>query len=357
MMGLHQERQIRYNVIDYISDGGALLSVSIAQIAKHCGVSTATVSRVLNQSDKVTASTREKIMQAIEELGYSPNQAARNLRTQSTKMIGVIIPHDTEYIFNYPYFSIFLRELSKNLSIHHYYPILTTDQPGSHPLDSYRTFLDRKIVDAFLLLDIQDEDERVIYLQQRKAKFVVVGRPKSFTDLIYIDTDNEMGGYMGARYLLQKGYRRILFINGPRAQSVSTWRMKGFFRAHEEAKLPVHKDLIRYGDFLEKSGFQIVQSITSRFDAVFAASDLMAMGAIQALRERNTLCPVMGYDDVPMAATFNPTLSTVAQPIDQVGRLAAREIIHLVEKNQAQSQLLPISLVLRQSTEEDPTRT
>jgi len=324
------------------------MNINISKIAKMAKVSTATVSRVINNPEKVSAKTRERVESVISKLGYVPNQQARSLRSQQTKMIAIIVPHSADYLFTYPYFSIFLRETSLELSHLGYHLILTTDEPHNSVIDTYRVFTDKRLVDGFVVLDLKNEDERVDFLKLRNIPFVAVGRNERDKDISFVDTDNEGGAYIAGKYLARKGCSQVLFINGPADQSVSLWRERGFQKAAQEMNFTFH---VRNGDFVEKSGFEITKKHLGQFDGIFAASDLMAIGALKALREEGVSLPVVGFDDIPISSDVSPSLTTVHQPIDEVGRRAAINLVRLISEDHTETTILPVELIVRESSE------
>ncbi|AKI97603.1 LacI family DNA-binding transcriptional regulator [Kosmotoga pacifica] len=329
------------------------MKLNIAVVAKKAGVSTATVSRVLNNSPSVSKRTREKVIKVIEELGYVPNHVARSLRSKKTGLIATIIPYSTDYVFNFPYFSIFLKETTKRLSEDGYQLLLTIEEPNGNPVEIYRTFLDRRIVDAFIILDLREKDERVDFLKKRKAKFVVVGRAIDGEDVPYVDTDNMGGALKAVSYLLDKDHRRILFLNGPKSHSVSIWRVRGYVNAYLKKGLEPDDSLILNGDFTESSGYEMVKNFNGEFDAIFASSDLMAIGALKALKELERKIPVIGFDDIPQAAMARPALTTVRQPIEEVGYTVADSIVTSLERGEDPKKVLDVELIIRESSEVD----
>lgn len=324
------------------------MRMNIAKIAKMARVSTATVSRVINNPEKVSPETRQRVEKVISRLGYVPNQQARSLRSQRTRMIAIIVPHSADYLFSYPYFSIFLREVSLELSRLDYHLILTTDDTESSLIGTYKIFADKRMVDGFVVLDLKNDDERVSFLKEREIPFVAIGRSDRDTDISFVDTDNEQGAYLAGRHLFEKNCRKILFINGPADQSVSLWRNRGFERAAKEFGFQ-YKEI--HEDFMESSGFEVVANETTDFDGVFAASDLMAVGALKALKVRGTSMPVVGFDDIPLSSIFTSTLTTVHQPIDVVGQEAARSIVKLILEGQKSATIFPVTLIMRETTE------
>lgn len=327
------------------------MRVNISEVAKKAGVSTATVSRVLNNSPLVSTKTKERVLKIIEKLGYVPNHVARSLRSRRTGLIATIIPYSAEYVLSFPYFSIFIKEVARRLAEDGYHLLLTTEEPDDDPIGIYRAFLDRKIVDGFIILDLKEKDERISFLTKAKAKFVVVGRTKDCRDIPFVDTDNMGGACEATTYLLEKNCERILFINGPEDHSVSIWREKGYRAAYERKGLRAENSLILTGNFREESAYKLVKGFSEAFDAIFTASDLMAIGALRALKEMNRSVPVIGFDDIPQAQTFSPALSTIRQPIDKVGYEVANSIIVYLETGKKVSKVLDVELIIRESTE------
>ena len=328
------------------------MKLNISKVAKKCGVSTATVSRVINNPGKVNEKTRKKVERVINELGYVPNQQARSLRNQKTRMIGVIIPHKTDYLFEYPYFSIFLKECSKRLRQDNYHLILTTDENESNSTDTYQMFINKRIVDGFIVMDVIENDRRIEFLKQKKANFVVIGRIANSNNTVYIDTNNEHGAYVATKYLVEISGPNILFINGPKDHSVSKWRLKGYKKALKDLGFIANNELVVVGDFKEETGEKITKEKLSNIniDGIFAASDLMAVGVLKALKQMGINKPVIGFDDIPIASSFQPSLTTVRQPIEKVGYQAGEKIVKLIDEGAAESTVLDVELLIREST-------
>lgn len=325
------------------------MGVNIEKVAKMARISTATVSRVINNPEKVSKRTRDTVERIIKELKYVPNQQARSLRSQKTGMIAIIVPHSADYLFAYPYFSILLKELSLELKRYAYHLILTTDEPTDPVTGTYRLFVEKKMVDGFVVLDLRNNDDRVRYLREAGVSFVTVGRDYyDDASSSYVDTDNDMGAFLAGRHLAELGCRRILFISGAADQSVSDWRKQGLKRASQEFGFDYE---IFYGDFLEKSGAAITKKSIKEFDGIFAASDLMAMGALAALKESGARMPVVGFDDIPLSAEHSPSLTTIHQPIAEVGEAVARSIFKQIVQGETSKTILPVEIVIRESTE------
>jgi len=327
----------------------------IKDIAKLAGVSTATVSRVLNNYPNVKEETRKRVLEIIENFGYVPNHSARSLRVYKTYFVGVIIPHESEFTFTFPYFNIFMKNFAHRAQERGYHVIFTTSE--GNEIDMYKNFIKRRFVDGFVILDVVDGDERVKFLKNQAFPFVVIGRPSGVEDYIFVDTDNEQGAYRAVKYLLELGHRRILFVNGPANYSVSRQRLKGYFRALEEKGIPFEQYLVMNGDFSEESGYKLTKKMLEKFgriEAVFYASDAMAIGGMKAFEESGFKVgkdvSIVGFDDIPMSRNVRPSLSTVSQPIEKVAENAADLLVNLIERKEVNSIILPTELVIREST-------
>jgi len=328
---------------------------SIKDIARLAGVSTATVSRVLNDSPNVSPKTREKVLQIIRKLNYVPSHTARSLRRERTFSIGLIVPHSADYIFSFPYLNLFIKGLSRGAREKKYHIIFSTEDENI--MELYEEFVRKRVVDGMVVVDVSDGDPRIALLNSLKLPFVVVGRPSGVNDYIYVDTANEEGAYEAVKHLLKLGHRRIHFVNGPSHLSVSRQRLKGYLKALEEAGVALDTRFLHQGDFMEETGYTIVKELLNRGDkpdAVFFASDTMAIGGMKAFEESGIQVgvdvSVVGFDDVPAASMVKPSLTTVSQPICDVGYNVARLLIGMIEGEDVQSVVLPTRLVVREST-------
>lgn len=329
--------------------------IRIKDIAKEARVSTATVSRVLNNSNKVTAKTRRRVLEAIERLGYVPNHVARSLRVERVYSIGLIVPHDIDYLFSFPYFNLFIHHLAVEARTRGYHIIFTTTN-GGESVRLHKDFVMRRIVDGLVILDVSDEDPRIDALTELGFPFVVIGRPNHKLPYLWVDTENEEGARRAVEYLISLGHRKIHFVNGPQHLAVSRQRFEGYSRALQKARIACEPTLIHNGEFTEESGYAITKAIlhSDKVEAIFYASDTMAIGGIRALKEAGFEVgrdvSVVGFDDIPSASVVSPPLTTVAQPIALVGTWAARLLIDLIEGNKPVPKSLSVELKLRKST-------
>ncbi len=320
----------------------------IRDIARMAGVSPATVSRVLNHPDIVKEDTRKRVLEVIERLGYEPNGMARALRMRRSGNVGMIVPVESGSIFESPYFGLFLKGASEVIESRDYHLILST----AHQRDTeiYRSFMKKKIVDGFIVVDVLDEDPRIDLLRSEEFPFVVVGRPKHFEDLVYVDSDNFSGAYTATEYLIKTRHERIALVNGPKEHSVSRWRLEGYEKALLDNRIDF--SMVLNGTFTEESGYELTKkALEEKVDAILYSGDVMAFGGMEYLKDAGLRVgkdvSIIGFDDVPSARLLD--LSSVRQPIVEVGREAFRMLLEMIDGRKVESKLFETELVLRGS--------
>jgi len=322
--------------------------LTIKKIAKIAKVSVATVSRVLNHPELVNEETRKKVLKVIAELGYKPNKQARGLRVRRSESVGLIIPEDDGSLFTSPYLGVLLKSISKSLEREGYHFVVSTA-----PRDDLKIYTDmhiKGIVDGFILIDVKDEDARVDHLELLGANYIVIGRMKGKSDVFYVDSDNYTGMKEAIEYLLKTGHRDIYFVNGPSDHSVSRFRYEGYKEALKDLFDPLK---VLNGNYSEEDGYNLTKEILKRAkpDAIVYSGDIMAFGGMLALREEGFNIgkdiSVIGFDDVPLACLVG--LSSVKQPIEEIGFLAAEMILKLMSGERVESKVLPTKLTIRAS--------
>ncbi len=314
---------------------------TLEEVGEVAGVSRATVSRVINNSPKVSPEVRVAVERAIAKLGYSPNQAARSLVTRRTDAIALVVCEPEERIFADPFFSAVARgigaaaaEVDKTL-------VLMIMQ-GESERERARRYLRPEHVDGVVLMSLHGDDPLPRQLRRAGVPTVLVGRPLGHPGLPYADADNRGGAREGVEHLLAKGRRTIATISGPSNMCAGIDRYDGYRDAIEGAGLQLRKTLVAEGDFFEESGHRAMTRLLARrpdIDGVFAASDLMAVGALRALREAGRRVPddvaVVGFDDAPIASHTLPALTTIRQPLDNMTAAAAELLLSRVDGNVA----------------------
>jgi DNA-binding LacI/PurR family transcriptional regulator len=320
-----------------------------------------TVSRVINGSPQVSPGVRAAVERAIAELGYVPNRAARSLVTRRTDSIALVVSESGDRVFTEPFFAGIVRGVSSALLDTPMQLWLAMAQSGPE-----RARLERHLtsqhVDGVLLLSLHGDDPLPGLIQQRGLPVVFGGRPADMLDAAarpghFVDVDNVGGARRATEYLITAGRRRVATITGPQDMGAGLARLRGYQAASAAGGRPTNGDLIAYGDFSEWSGEAAMRrllDLTPDLDAVFAASDLMAFGALRALRGAGRRVPddvaVVGFDDAPIARQASPPLTTVHQPVEEMGRQMARLLVALIGGNVPESAVvLDTHLVRRES--------
>jgi LacI family transcriptional regulator len=330
--------------------------LTLEDIARQAGVSRSTVSRVLNDQPYVKSDVRERVLKVIQMTGFRPNLAARTLASQRSWMIGLVLPRSVSSFFADPYFPRLTQGIAQACNQHNYtlglFLVSTPeDEEKIYPRVSRRGFLDGVLVQSG-----QIGDHLIDRLVDSNLPLVVAGRPFNTNDVSYIDVDNVQAAYMAVSHLVGLGYRRIAMITGFPNSTVSLDRKEGYLKALLDHGLPIDKSLITEGDFTEASGYQgMEQLLPARPEAVFAASDQMAMGAMRFVREIGLHVPddiaFVGFDDLPIAALADPALTTVHQPIFEFGVKAVEMLIDVISNGTqpARRVIMDTHLIIRTS--------
>jgi len=318
-------------------------SLTMADLAKMAGVSKITVSRALSDSPLVNRETRERLQALAQERGYKLNVSARNLRLRRSHTVAVIVEmkpsHDRTMLDPYPL--VLLGGISQELTAHGYSVLLTTRQGA--------TAAAVQAADGLILLGQGSRQDAVRRFDKLGLPMVVWGAPGD--EHIVVGSDNRQGGNAVAEHFISLGRRNPVFVGNPNHPEIFE-RLSGFIDAL--AAHGIKPLLIRRDEFTLASGMDAMHSLMERgvpFDAVFACSDLLAMGAIRALNKLGRTVPgdvsVVGYDDMPLAASFLPPLSSVRQDWQEGGTLLARKVLALINDQPEQSETLPVELVVR----------
>jgi LacI family transcriptional regulator len=326
--------------------------VTIREVAEAAKVSISTVSHVINETRYVTPETRARVEAAIKDLNYQHNRLASSLRNQKTQTIGVLLPNNAN-----PFFAEILAGIETTFYSAGYNFIMgnANDDPDRE-LSYLRVLLSRQ-VDGVLLVSTGAYEAALDLLAQQNVPVVMIDRTTS-ADVDVIGTDNASGGELATEYLIGLGHQRIACVTGPSFLTPSSERVVGYKRAMADAGLPVDKNWIIPGDFHAESGYQATQELLrldTSLTAVFACNDLMALGVLCALHEAGLRVPqdisVVGYDDIVMASYSVPRLTTIAQPSQSLGQLAAERLVERLQNPDTASRqdVLPVYLVERSS--------
>lgn len=329
------------------------MKITIAEIAKMAGVSKTTVSRVINGKSDVLPSTRDRINELIRIYDFHPNAYAKAITKSKSNTIGLVITQSANYVFSNPYYAEIIRGVSNEAQSRGYHLMLTYSAG-----EDYIEVVRQKRVDGVILLSPTAGHLPVIrQLEEMEMPFVSSSRMPGRPDIHHVCTDDILAAEMAIRHLTDLGHRRIGFINGPFALASSEDRMVGYFRTLESAGFEARREWVREGDTSVFSGRRAMAELIRETDvtAVFTASDLMAIGAIQAVQEAGKRVPedysIIGFDDIPLAEFLNPPLTTIHQDTFEKGRIATRKLVDLLEGRTVDTTChIPFSLVIRQST-------
>jgi DNA-binding LacI/PurR family transcriptional regulator len=332
-------------------------SPTLEQVAVLAGVSRATVSRVVNGSPKVSPAVRAQVERAVAKLGYVPNRAARSLVTRRADSVALVVSEPHTRFLSEPFFAGMVRGVSAALAETGVQLLLLVahDLPDRGRLERYVV---GGHVDGVLLASLHNDDPLPGVLERAGVPAVLVGRPAGTGPASYVDADNRGGAGQAVDHLARRGRRRIATIAGPQDMGVGQDRLDGYRDGLRAVGLPAGDDLVEAGDFTEEGGAAAMGRLLERpgrpVDAVFAASDLMAAGALRTLRAAGRRVPddvaVVGFEDSAVARYAQPPLTTVRQPIEEMGRQAARLLLAKVAGEAAGMHLiLDVELVLRAS--------
>lgn len=330
---------------------------TLDEVAKVAGVSRATASRAVNGLPYVSRTAREAVEKAVASLGYHANQVARSLATAAkrTGSIALVVSESERFVVSDPFFGRIMRGISGGLAASgvQLSLLMTKERYDGGVLQ----FLREGQADGVLLVSLHGGDTLPGQLMDTGLPLVLCGRPLARRDIPYVDADNFNGAGAAARHLIDIGRRRIVTIAGPRDMAVGIDRLSGWRRGMASAGLPV--DAVEHGDFTMRSGEAAMRRLLTSYpdlDAVFVASDLMAVGAMHVLRAAGRTMPddvaVVGFDDSDVAVTAAPPLTTVRQPIEELGRTMAWRILSQLagDSDLPPSILLPTELIRRAST-------
>jgi len=312
---------------------------TIKEVSQRAHVSPSTVSRVLNGTTPVSPDARERVLRAIEELDYTPNAFARGLATNRSGGIGV-----TTNDIGSPYYAVILRGVEAAIEDAGLHLMVSSGHAKADAERSAIQFLKQRRSDALIIQAEALSDAELIDVAKGVGVPVVVfGRRIPELEPACVHLDNEAGGRMAAQHLLDRGHRRIAHIAGPLRFPDARDRLQGYRDALEAAGVPYDDDLVVEGDFREGGGWAAMGRLLDRtpaLDAVFVANDQMAAGAMRAARDRGLALPrdlsLVGYDDVLLAQYVSPALSTVRQPLFDMGRAAGDIAIALLEQRKVE---------------------
>jgi len=333
-----------------------MADLTLEDIARQAGVSRSTVSRVLNQHPNVRENVRQRVLEVIEKTGYHPNAAARALASHRSWMVGLVLSRSLSAFFTDPYYPRLIQGIAQACNQENFTLGLFLVSSKADEEKIYARLSRKGYMDGVLVQSGPAGDHLIDRLIQTEVPLVIVGRPPHTNEVSFIDVDNVRAAYTAVSHLIRLGYRGIATITGPRITAVGQDRITGYRKALEERGREVDEALIAEGDFTEMSGYFAMQRLLpARPDAVFAASDIMAIGAMRAVREAGLSVPedvaFVGFDDLPLTSQPDPPLTTIRQPVFQFGVRAVEMLKDLIENgiSPARQVIMETELVIRSS--------
>jgi DNA-binding LacI/PurR family transcriptional regulator len=326
---------------------------TLGQVAARAGVGQGTASRAINGSAHITDSTRLAVLRAAEELGYVPNRAARALVTRRTDSVALVVSEPEERIFNQPFFARIVRGISQEVTASGR-QLLLTMVPTTENRQRLVHYLAGQHVDGALVLSLHGDDPLPRLLEEQGVPVVVGGRPLTWQPPTYVEVDNLGGSVAAVTHLMERGRVRIATIAGTQDMNAGVQRLAGYRQAFGSTD----ERLVAYGDHTSESGEAATRELLRRvpdLDAIFAASDPMALAALRTLRSLGRRVPedvaVVGFDDTPSSQESEPALTTVHQPIEEMGRTMAELLATRIDGADAPGAVvLPTQLVVRDSS-------
>ncbi len=333
------------------------MALTIEHIASLAQVSRSTVSRVINNHPSVRADVRERVLQVIREHNYAPQAAARNLASARTDTIGLLVPRTAARSLADPFIASMIKSLFEASAQQGYFgllALLTADMESGF----YERILRSRQFDGVIMFSSDIDDPILPLLIKDGGPLVLIGRHPYFLNVASVDVENREGAHEAVAHLVDLGHRRIGLINGELQMEAGQARRDGYKQALLEAGIGIEPELMVEGFFLETGAYLAMMKLLDLArppTAVFAASDTMAIGALRAAREREVRVPdeiaLVGYDDLPLAANATPPLTSVHQPIDEMGAEAVRLLIEQIRgQGPATSVRIPARLVVRESS-------
>lgn len=311
------------------------MKVRMKDVAEKAGVSTATVSHVINETRFVADKTKKKVMETMNELDYHPNSAARLLRSNESKIIGFLVPDISN-----TFFTRIAREIEVILSKNGYNLIVSNTDEKSEKEKEQLNIFQSQLIDGLIMAPSANDHS---YLEEKSKDYPIVfidRKPEGFNKGTCVLVDNERGSYQAVRHLLKKGHQRIGIITGLPGLTTTIERLNGYKKALAEYNIDLDESLIKIGDSKFNGGYNLTEELIRKTDitALFVTNNLMTVGSMNYLKENKIKIPeeiaVIGYDNYEWATITDPPLSVVKQPISEIGIKAAELILNLINKEE-----------------------
>lgn len=332
--------------------------VTIKDVAKLAGVSISTISLVLNNQPGVKDETRERVLDAVKKLNYRPNRIAQGLVKKRTNNINVIVSGPKYGYFSSPILFEEIKGIAEVINTSGYHLVLKMTT-AEEEVDFIKEQVEGHTGDGTILWGTRMSEEQFAEVCSGPLPVVAIGRYLRARNIYSITVNDFQGGYLATKHLRELGHRRIGFIGNLHGVSSAQDRLGGYKAALEESGVEIDRNTIISADFYQESGYKAMKELLPFYNkgltAVFAASDLMALGAIQAILEEGLKVPenlsIVGFDNMPNSDLLLIPLTTIATPLHKLGEEAARKLIKLLNKDEAEYRTqLDVELVVRKST-------
>ncbi|WP_386063591.1 LacI family DNA-binding transcriptional regulator [Thalassobacillus hwangdonensis] len=330
--------------------------VTIYDIANKTGYSATTVSKALNDYADVSEKAKKRILEAVEEMKYFPNSSARTLSTKKSWTIGVVFVESLGIGMKHPFFNEVIESFKQSVEVHEY-DLLFVSRNLHNQKKSYLDHFRYRGVDGVVVVCSNTEDQQVKELMEDALPSVVIDLNSDTSSVVF--SDNWAGSSLAVNHLYELGHRRIAHITGHRKTFAGQQRLKGFMESMNHLALDVPESYIVDGDyFSEEGGYRAMKellSLPSNPTAIYAASDSMAIGAIECINDHGYSVPddfsIIGFDDIALSKFVNPKLTTIKQHTDQIGQKAAELLLKQINGKQksAEEVQIPVELVVRES--------
>lgn len=331
---------------------------TLKDIALKAKVSRMTVSRVFSDRANVSKETRDKIEKIAEKMGYHPNLIARSLSSSRSMTIGILMPK-TKNVFLDVYITQILSGISDITQDLNYRIMFFPFDYSQYQKNFYVSISRSNLVDGLILLKTRKDDKGIEELSASKFPFILVNHKNNSDKINYIDSCNVKGAKLAVEHLYKLGHRKIAFVTGEMHETNAIDRFNGFKKAMKEFDLPFRKEWIITGNFSKEKAFEESSKLFNSTDlpsAVFCSDDYMAIGVMNKIKEKGLSVPkdisVIGFDDIELSSYIKPTLTTIRQPIYEIGKRAAEYVLDLIEgrKKTPIHELLDVDLIIRDST-------
>lgn len=314
------------------------MKVTIKEVAREANVSPSTVSRVISNSSQISEETKERVREAINKLKYKPNAIARSLANQKSRILGVVLPNESQDLITNTFFIQAMKGMSRYAQNKKYYITYAFSEDEKTELEYINNFITSNLVDGICLLRARADDGSIKFLKDAEFPFVVIGRPEEADGVLWVDNDNFQATYNLVNELIKKGHKSIAFLGAKKEWNVTKDRFNGFKVACEINGISIQdKMVVMMNDFNEDEGkigaIKLLENAAPT--AIIAEDDILAFGILKVLREKNIKnIEVVGFNNNPLSEFQTPSLSSIDINADELGYFAVKILIEHLEKSE-----------------------